>query len=137
MIDVIHTVNGILTDCSHPLLLIRFGSANAIQTFYCGADTVDSQTWIISEAFKQVQLPGFHLTRFSPRENAKYPAKDPQSRFNFAQSLLQLIDEEDFAVKDWVNGTTWQIRDEGRRIYSYLDYQEDRDGMAPGLLHRA
>ena len=66
--------------------------------FYCGADTVDSQTWIMSAAFKQVQLPGFHLTRFSSREAEKAPVKYERNRRAFAQHLLRLITEEGFAV---------------------------------------
>ena len=126
VIDVILTARRLLPDAH--IHCFSLGSALLMLfAFYCGADTVDSQTWIMSAAFKQVQLPGFHLTRFSPRENAKDPAKYQQSRFAFAQRLLQLIEEEDFAVKDWDNGTTWLIRDEGD-AFSYLDYLEDREG---------
>lgn len=95
--------------------------------FYCGADTVDSQTWIMSAAFKQVQLPGLHLTRFSQREKTKNRAKYQQSRYAFAQRLLQLIDDEDFTVKNWDNGKTWPICDEAD-AFSYLDYLQDNDG---------
>lgn len=96
--------------------------------FYCGADTVDSQTWIMSAAFKQVQLPGLHLTRFSRREKAKNPAKFQQSRFAFAQRLLQLIDEENFTVKNWDKGEVWQICDEAD-AFSYLEHLQDADGV--------
>ena len=96
--------------------------------FYCGADTVDSQTWIMSAAFKQVQLPGFHLTRFSSREAEKAPVKYERNRRAFAQHLLRLITEEEFAVKDWDEGKAWSLRDE-RDALSYLDYLEDRDGI--------
>ena len=124
-IDVILTVRQLLPTAH--IHCFSWGSALLMLfAFYCGADTVDSQTWIMSAAFKQVQLPGFHLTRFSPRENAKNPAKYQQASFAFAQRLLQLIEEEDFAVKDWDNGTTRSIRDEGD-AFSYLEYLEDRE----------
>ena len=69
--------------------------------FYCGADTVDSQSWIISAAFKNVQLPGFPWTRFSSREQEKDSDKYEEKRNAFADRLLELIGEEEFAVKDW------------------------------------
>jgi tRNA-guanine family transglycosylase len=96
--------------------------------FYCGADTVDSQTWIMSAAFKQVQLPGFHLTRFSPREAERAPVKYERTRRAFAEHLLQLIQDEGFAVKDWDTGGDWPVTDE-REALAYLDYLEDRDGI--------
>jgi len=96
--------------------------------FYCGADTVDSQTWIMSAAFKQVQLPGFHLTRLSPREAERDPVKYERTRRAFAQHLLRLIQEESFTVKDWDTGAPWPITDE-REALAYLAYLEDRGGI--------
>jgi hypothetical protein len=101
--------------------------------FYCGADTVDSQTWIMSAAFKQVQLPGFHLTRLSAREAKRDLVRYDRTRRAFAQRLLQLIDEENFAVKDWDTGTSWPISNE-QEAMAYLDYLEDRDGF--NHIHR-
>ena len=95
--------------------------------FYCGADTVDSQTWILSAAFKNAQLPGFPWTRFSARERAKDEKKYEETRLRFAMRLLQLIDEEGFAIKDWDEGKHWDIHNEDKAL-SYLDYLEDRDG---------
>lgn len=95
--------------------------------FYCGADTVDSQSWIISAAFKNVQLPGFPWTRFSVREKEKDPVKYEQKRNAFADRLLELIDDEGFTVKDWDKKNDWKIRDKGDAL-SYLDYLEHRDG---------
>lgn len=132
VIDAILTVRHLLPDAH--IHCFSLGSALLMLfAFYCDADTVDSQTWIMSAAFKQVQLPGFHLTRFSRRENAKNPAKFQQVRYAFAQRLLQLIKEEKFAVKDWDNGKKWPIRDEGD-AFTYLDYLEDRDGI--NHIHR-
>jgi queuine/archaeosine tRNA-ribosyltransferase len=96
--------------------------------FYCGADTVDSQTWIMSAAFKQVQLPGFHLTRLSPREVERDPVKYERTRRAFAKHLIRLIQDEGFAVKDWDTGGDWPITDE-RAALAYLSYLEDRDGI--------
>ena len=101
--------------------------------FYCGANTVDSQTWILSAAFKNVQLPGFPWTRFSARERAKDEEKYEETRRNFARRLLQLIDEEGFAIKDWDKGKHWDIHNEAEAL-SYLDYLEDLDGK--NHIHR-
>ena len=95
--------------------------------FYCGADTVDSQSWIISAAFKNVQLPGFPWTRFSSRERDKDSDKYEEKRNAFADRLLELIEGEGFAVKDWDKKQDWAIRDQ-RDALSYLDYLEHRDG---------
>lgn len=101
--------------------------------FYCGADTVDSQTWILSAAFKNAQLPGFPWTRFSDRERAKDEKKYEETRLRFAGRLLQLIDEEGFAIKDWDKGKHRDIHNETDAL-SYLDYLEDRDGK--NHIHR-
>lgn len=95
--------------------------------FYCGADTVGSQTWIVSAAFKNAQLPGFHSTRFSSREAQKDPGKYEKTRRAFAQQLLQLTTNEGFAVKNWDADEDWPISSECDAL-SYLDYLEDREG---------
>ena len=126
VIDVILTARRLLPDAH--IHCFSLGSALLMLfAFYCGADTVDSQTWIMSAAFKQVQLPGFHLTRLSRHEAQKDPERYERTRYAIAKHMLQLIEEEDFAVKDWDNGKTWPIRDEGD-AFSYLEYLEDRDG---------
>lgn len=101
--------------------------------FYCGADTVDSQTWIMSAAFKQVQLPGFYLTRLSPAEAKRTPDKYNRNRLAFAQHLLRLIQEEDFVVKDWDTGIPWPIQSETEAL-TYLAYLEDRNEV--NHIHR-
>jgi queuine/archaeosine tRNA-ribosyltransferase len=101
--------------------------------FYCGADTVDSQTWIMTAAFKQVQLPGFHQTRFSKREAEDYPTKYQQTRHAFVQQLLKLIKEEEFIVRAWDTGDRWYIGNETEAL-AYLDYLEDNKGI--NHIHR-
>ncbi len=101
--------------------------------FYCGADTVDSQTWIMTAAFKQVQLPGFHQTRFSKREAEDYPTKYQQTRYAFVQQLLKLIKEEGFIIRDWDTGDRWFIANENEAL-AYLDYLEDNEGI--NHIHR-
>ena len=127
VVDVILTVRKLLPNAH--IHCFSLGSALLMLfAFYCGADTVDSQTWIMSAAFKQVQLPGFHLTRFSRREAERDSAKYEQTRHAFSQHLLRLIDEEGFATKDWDTGEIWPICDEEAAL-SYLDYLEDSDGI--------
>ena len=127
VIDVILATRQLLPD-TH-IHCFSLGSALLMLfAFYCGADTVDSQTWIVSAAFKNVQLPGFHSTRFSSREAEKDPAKYERTRRAFAQCLLRLTTEEGFIVKNWDVVETWPIRNESD-AFSYLDYLEDRDGM--------
>ena len=102
VIDAILTVSHLLPDAH--IHCFSLGSALLMLfAFYCGADTVDSQTWIMSAAFKQVQLPGFHLTRLSRHEAQKDPKRYERTRHAFAKHMLQLIGEEGFTVK---TGTT-------------------------------
>ena len=132
VIDVILTVRQLLPNAH--IHCFSLGSALLMLfAFYCGADTVDSQTWIISAAFKYVQLPGFHLTRFSCREAKKDPIKYEGTRSTFAQHLLRLIQEEKFAVKNWDTGEKWSISNENHAL-AYIDYLENRDGI--NHIHR-
>lgn len=125
-IKIIYTVRKLLPNAH--IHCFSLGSALLMLfAFYCGADTVDSQSWIISAAFKNVQLPGFPWTRFSVREKEKDPVKYEQKRNAFADRLLELIDDEGFTVKDWDKKKDWEIRDKGDAL-SYLDYLEHRDG---------
>lgn len=132
VIDVIATIRQLLPDAH--IHCFSLGSALLMLfAFYCGADTVDSQTWIMSAAFKQVQLPGFHLTRLSSREAESDRGKYERIRRGFAQHLLALIEEEGFAVKEWDAGTPWPIKNESE-VLAYLNYLEDRDDI--NHIHR-
>ena len=126
VIDVISTVRQLLPNAH--IHCFSLGSALLMLfAFYCGADTVDSQSWIISAAFKNVQLPGFPWTRFSSRERDKDSDKYEEKRNAFADRLLELIEEEEFAIKDWDERKDWEIRDKDDALF-YLDYLEHRDG---------
>ena len=126
VIEIISTVRQLLPT-SH-IHCFSLGSALLMLfAFYCGADTVDSQSWIISAAFKNVQLPGFPWTRFSSRERDKDPDKYEEKRNAFADRLLELIDQEGFAVKDWDEEKDWEICNKDDAL-SYLDYLEHQDG---------
>ncbi len=133
-IDIICKVRELLPN-SH-IHCFSMGSALLMLfAFFCGADTVDSQSWMLSAAFKNVQLPGFHWTRFSQREKEKDTVKYKQNRQAFAIHLLQLIENEGFTVKEWdsKDGEVWSIRNKCDAL-SYIDYLEDRDGK--NHIHR-
>ena len=71
--------------------------------FYSGADSVDSQTWMVSAGFKLAQLPGHYVTRMAMREY------NTEARFNQAMQQFQnrlgiLADEEGFTAKNWISG---------------------------------
>ena len=126
VINVICTVRQLLPNAH--IHCFSLGSALLMLfAFYCGADTVDSQSWIISAAFKNVQLPGFPWTRFASREKEKDPDKYAQKRDAFTDRLLELINEEGFAVKDWDKQQDWNIRNKSDAL-SYLDYLEHQEG---------
>ncbi|MCC6278867.1 MAG: hypothetical protein IT289_13220 [Oligoflexia bacterium] len=73
--------------------------------FYCGVNTVDSQTWIMSAAFKYVQLPGHYVARLATREKEADP-EGFKSRLNtMKKTILRLYSEEGFTLKDWGNGS--------------------------------
>lgn len=126
VIDIICKVRKLLPN-SHIHCFSMGSTLLMLFAFYCGADTVDSQSWMLSAAFKNVQLPGFHWTRFSPRERQKDSEKYEHTRRVFAEHLLQLIREEKFAVKDWNSGEPWPI-DSEQEALAYLDSLEDQDG---------
>ncbi len=126
VINIISTVRQLLPNAH--IHCFSLGSALLMLfAFYCGADTVDSQSWIISAAFKNVQLPGFPWTRFSSRERDKDTDKYEEKRNAFADRLLELIEEEEFAVKDWDKEENWLISDKQDAL-AYLNYLEHRDG---------
>jgi tRNA-guanine family transglycosylase len=126
-IDVIVTVRRLLPNAY--IHCFSMGSALLMLfAFYCGADTVDSQTWIMSAAFKQVQLPGCHLTRLSPQERQLDPNRYDRTRQVFAEHLLQLAQEEKFKAKNWDTDEAWPISSMSDAT-SYLDYLEDKDGV--------
>lgn len=92
--------------------------------FLCGADSVDSQSWMMSAAFKQAHLPGLAQTRLSIRERDKDVKQYTKRRMQFETQLLKLHGEEGFAVKDWLTGKVMAIRDE-KDATAYTDMLED------------
>jgi queuine/archaeosine tRNA-ribosyltransferase len=125
-VDVISTVRQMLPKAH--IHCFSMGSALLmLLAFYCGADTVDSQTWIMSAAFKYVQLPGFYMTRFSKQEAETNPTYN-KTRRRFAQHLVHLCNTENFTVRHWDTGEAWPIADE-KDAFSYLNFLMDRKGV--------
>ena len=132
VVDVILTARNLLPNAH--IHCFSLGSALLMLfAFFCGANSVDSQSWIISAAFKQVQLPGLHLTRISRMEAEKNSPKYNKARKEFAQHLVKLIYEENFIAKDWDAGDSWPIGCE-KDAFHYLDYLEDGNGK--NQIHR-
>ncbi|MBI4671806.1 MAG: hypothetical protein HY741_09090 [Chloroflexi bacterium] len=95
--------------------------------FYCGADTVDSQTWIMSAAFKFVQLPGHHIIRLATRERAANPYQYQKRLSKMKELIFRLYDEEDFFVKDWETGEILDNPNEDD-LDQYIATMTDRKG---------
>ena len=131
VVDVINAVREMLPTAH--IHCFSMGSALLmLLAFYSGADTVDSQTWIMSAAFKQVQLPGFYLTRLSKQEAETNP-RYKSLRRQFAQHLVKLCATEGFVVKNWDTSEAWLIPDE-KAALKYLDFLMDRNGV--NHIHR-
>lgn len=92
--------------------------------FLCGADSVDSQSWMMSAAFKQAHLPGLAQIRLSSREREQSADAYEARRRLFEQQLLKLQLEEGFEVKDWETGAIMCLRDE-KDAQAYTDQLED------------
>ena len=75
---------------------------------YAGADSVDSQTWIVSAAFKYAQVPGGYAVRLARRGYVTYREFRAAIKC-FSTRLLQLHTRELFPVKDWRNGQAVQL----------------------------
>lgn len=102
-VRVISTVRRLLPGEIH-LHCFSMGSAlNMLLAFAAGADSVDSQSWIVSAGLKLVQLPGRYVWRAAPREYSSLDAFQ-QSLDKFASHLWALVNEEGFSVRDWNTG---------------------------------
>lgn len=99
---IIQTVRNQLPD-SH-IHCFSMGSALLmLLAFYCGADTVDSQSWILSAAFKYAQLPGHYVMRLANRVYETSAAFD-QAKARFAERIERLHKQEGFCAKNWLTG---------------------------------
>lgn len=80
------------------------GSAlNMLLAFRSGANSVDSQTWIVSAGFKLAQLPGHYIMRMGRREFAD-DRKFLHSMKSFSDRMARLADDEGFFTRNWMTG---------------------------------
>ncbi len=70
---------------------------------YAGADTMDSQTWIVSAAFKYAQIPGSYAVRLARRDYGSYREFRAAIRL-FARDMHDLHRAEGFYAKAWGTG---------------------------------
>ncbi|ODS40271.1 MAG: hypothetical protein A7315_09065 [Candidatus Altiarchaeales archaeon WOR_SM1_79] len=92
IVDILTRVRKNLPDAH--IHCFSLGSAVMMHlAFYCGADTVDSQSWIVGAGYKLVQLPGFKLTRLSKKE-----PKFENNLKEFENHYRKLEKEEDFQI---------------------------------------
>ncbi|MFN3385042.1 MAG: hypothetical protein ACK42Y_00445 [Candidatus Thermochlorobacter sp.] len=100
------------------------GSAlSMLLAFYSGADTVDSQSWILSAAFKLAQLPGHHVVRLATREY-KTDRDFKIAKQQFALRIKALHDREGYSVKNWQSGEWINPNCEGE-LKDYVDSLSD------------
>ena len=131
VVDIVHVVRQLLPDAS--IHCFSMGSALLmLLAFYSGADSVDSQTWIMSAAFKQVQLPGFYLTALSKQDIDTNPNSKSVWR-KFSRHLVRLSLTEGFAVKNWDTGEPWPILNSAD-ARKYMSFLMDRKGV--NNIHR-
>lgn len=71
---------------------------------YAGADSVDSQTWIVSAAFKYAQVPGGYAVRLARRGYDTYRELRAGIK-KLGTKLRELHTQESFSVKNWANGS--------------------------------
>lgn len=127
-VQVLTTVRSLLPDAY--LHCFSMGSSLLmLLAFYCGADTVDSQTWIMSAAFKFIQLPGHHIIRLATRERKAHPYQYRKRLREMKDIILRLYDEEGFVLKDWSTHTGKVLRDPNDGdLDQYISELTDRRG---------
>lgn len=113
-VEVIHHVRAFLPESQ--IHCFSMGSALLmLLAYYAGADSVDSQSWIVSAGFKLAQLPGHYVVRMGKRE---YNNEDKfrASMRRFRARLAKLAREEGFAAKDWQTGELLDLTDRPTRV---------------------
>jgi tRNA-guanine family transglycosylase len=127
-VKIIHTVRTQLPE-TH-IHCFSMGSALLmLLAFYCGANTMDSQSWILSAAFKSAQLPGYYIVRMARREY-KTKKNFKESMSCFAERLKKLADEEEFFVKDWYTGEVLDLQSKTVRdqyVQSLVDIKSNEN----------
>ncbi len=125
-VEVIHAVRSHLPQSQ--IHCFSMGSALLMHlAFYSGADSVDSQTWMVSAGFKLAQLPGHYVVRMGKREY-KSEEKFRDAMHQFRRRLATLEDLEGFNVKDWMSGRSLNMANAAERrryVESLVDLQRN------------
>ena len=125
-VEVLTTVRKLLPNAH--IHCFSMGSALLmLLAFYCGVDTIDSQTWIMSAAFKYVQLPGRYVLRLASRERAADPYQYRKHIKQTIEEIRRLYDEEGFVVKDWTTGEVLKNPNDDD-VNQYIAELTDRKG---------
>jgi len=113
-VEVVHAVRTELPDSQIHCFSMGSGLLMLL-AYFSGADTVDSQSWIVSAGFKLAQLPGHYVMRMGKREfNDESKFRAAMTRFR--ARMAKLADEEGFSVKDWLTGTKLDLTDRATRV---------------------
>ncbi len=114
-VDIIHAVRQELPRSQ--IHCFSMGSALLMHlAFYSGANSVDSQTWMVSAGFKLAQLPGHYVMRMAKRE---YMSENHfrQAMAQFRRRLAILAEQEGFTAKDWLSGGSIDLTQAAARQY--------------------
>lgn len=117
-VEVIHHVRRALPDSQIHCFSMGSGLLMLL-AFYSGADSADSQSWIVSAGFKLAQLPGHYVVRMGKREY-KSDRKFHTAMRLFRRRMGDLANREGFAAKDWDTGSLLDLTDAATRR-DYVD----------------
>jgi len=135
LVDILLGIRQLLPDAY--IHCFSLGSALHMPlAFYCGVDSVDSQSWILGAGFKYVQLPGYPSVRLSTRQHDLDPDKYKETIRKFKAHLRQLHDEEGFIVKDWETGTPIEILNDDV-LDDYIEVLTDKPDTNESIHYRA
>ncbi len=127
-IEVIRTVRAHLPTAH--IHCFSMGSALLmLLAFYAGADTVDSQSWIVSAGFKLAQLPGHYVVRMARREYRSTEAFNEAMNL-FAERLRWLAETEGFFTKNWQTGEVLDLRSPSvcrQYVETLVDWQSNEN----------
>lgn len=133
-VDILTDVRRLLPD-SYLHCFSMGSSLLMLLAFFCGVDTIDSQTWIMSAAFKFIQMPGHPIVRLATRERAANPYRYRKRIRELKALILKLYEKEGFHVKDWTSGEVLRNPNDSD-LDQYIADLTDRRGN-PHIHNRA
>lgn len=124
LVDIIVYVRGKLPDVH--LHCFSLGSPlMMLLAFYCGADTVDTQGWIKSAAFRAINLPGIGSVKLRLKDKTETP-KYFEKSFNKLESQLNCLESKEgfkplYSLEELVDTPT-ENRLHNRAIHNLYTY---------------